>query len=175
MKNLSITFKFLVNFLIFSIVIVILEKIASVSKLILNAFNLIQSSVEIETSNTSWLLIITNLFLLSYVLWLLIKFRRVIYSLETNSIFSEKNSGIFKTVGRGLIFYSIGIFIIRVIENTLGEVVVVGESVAYNFGRNIGATLSDRIPLLVIAFFLLIVAQLINEGYHLTNENDLTI
>jgi hypothetical protein len=175
MKNLSIAFKFLINFLIFIVVIAVLGKAGLSSKLLLNAFNLLESSPKIESSTTSLILILSNLLLLSYVLWLLIKFRRVIYRLKTNSIFSEKNSRIFKTVGMGLIFYSIGIFIIRVIENTLGEVIVLEESVAYNFGRNIGATLSDRIPLLVIAFFLLIVAQLINEGYQLKNENDLTI
>tara|TARA_R110000737_G_scaffold44675_1_gene64913 strand:- start:45 stop:569 length:525 start_codon:yes stop_codon:yes gene_type:complete len=174
MKNLFIPFKFFVNLLILSLVAAILDKGGSLSKLLLNTFNLLESSTKIESSTISLTLILSNLLLLSYVLWLIIKFRKVIYSLKTDSIFSEKNSRIFKTVGRGLIFYSIGIFIIRVIENTLGDVVV-GESVAYNFGRNIGATLSDRIPLLVIAFFLLIVAQLINEGYQLKNENDLTI
>ncbi|MEP2278223.1 DUF2975 domain-containing protein [Maribacter sp.] len=146
----------------------ILDKGASLLKYLI-------SSSDIISSNSNQILVIFNLILLSYVLWLLIKFRKTIYTLHTDSVFSAKNGFSFTAIGRGLLFYSAGIFIIRVFENILNKPAVKGESVAYNFGRDFGAALSDRIPLLVIAFFLLIVAQLIKEGYDLKQENDLTI
>jgi hypothetical protein len=161
MKNYTKAFKFFVNFLIFSVIISILDKGGSLFKF--------------SESTSNLILIICNLILLIYVLGLLIKFRRTIYTLHTDSIFSESNGIIFKTVGRGILFYSIGIFIIRVIENILITSGIAKESAAYNLGRDFGAALSDRIPLLVIAFFLLIVAQLIKDGYDLKQENDLTI
>jgi hypothetical protein len=168
MKNYTKAFKFFVNLLIFTVIISILDKGGSLLKYL-------NSSSNIISSNSNLILVIFNLILLSYALWLLIKFRKTIYTLHTGSVFSTKNGFSFTSIGRGLLFYSAGIFFIRVFENILNKPAVKGESIAYNLGRDFGAALSDRIPLLVIAFFLLIVAQLIKEGYHLKQENDLTI
>ncbi|MGB5554820.1 MAG: DUF2975 domain-containing protein [Flavobacteriaceae bacterium] len=175
MKKLYTTFKYFVNFLVFSIVINLLTKVASLSQLVIQRFNLSHSSTDLDSSSINWLLTITTIILLSYMLWLLLKFRKAIYDAKENSIFTKKNSIIFKLVGKGLILYSVFIFILRIVENSLSKVAVLGESTAYNFGRKVGAALGDRIPLLIIAFFLLIVAQLIKEGYQLKDENDLTI
>ncbi len=174
MKNLSSSFKILVNFLIFAVCGTLLVKVVTLSKLIHLKFYSLESS---DTVNTYWSLFLTMLTvaLLSYMFWLLLKFRKTIYSIKAESFFSKQNSTIFKTVGKGLIYYSIGIFIIRVFENSFEKVSVIGQSVAYNMGKNVGAAIADRIPLLLIAFFILIIAKLIEDGYQLKKENDLTI
>ncbi len=174
MKNLSSSFKLLVNFLIFSVCGTLLIKVVSLTKL-LHSKSFATESSSMATNNWSLLLTILSMLLLSYMFWLLLKFRKTIYSVKTESFFSKQNREIFQIVGKGLIYYSIGIFLIRVLENSFEKVSVLGESTAYNLGRNVGAAIADRIPLLLIAFFILIIAKLIEDGYRLKKENDLTI
>lgn len=174
MKNLSSSFKLLVNFLILSVCGTLLLKAVFLIKL-LTPKSTIMESADIVSNNWSLILTTLTILLLSYIFWLLLKFRKTIYSVKTESFFSKENSTIFQTVGKGLIYYSIGIFVIRVLEYSFEKVSVAGESVAYTLGKNIGSALGDRIPLLIIAFFILIIAKLIKDGYQLKKENDLTI
>ena len=99
----------------------------------------------------------------------------VIPEFKTDTIFTEKNSAIFRKVANGLIAYSVLIFFIRLIEKSFEITLEYGISASYTLGKNFGTALSGRISLLVIAIFLLIIAQLFKEGYRLKQENDLTI
>ena len=116
MKNVPFVFKVLVNLLIFSAVINILMELGSLSKDILNHLNLLNSSYQITTTYIDSILTISTLLLLFYMLTLLIKFRRSIADTTVNSIFTKKNCIIFKIVGNGLIYYSIGIFIVNILK-----------------------------------------------------------
>ena len=111
--------------------------------------------------------------------WLRLKLRKTVYDSESKSLFSKENKSIFKQVGNGFIYYSIAIFIVRIVEKLSGQMENTNDSSAYNLGytlgHSIGELISGRIPLLVIGIFILILADLIQDGYDLKQENDLTI
>lgn len=112
--------------------------------------------------------------LLVYLFWLIMKFRKMLYVSNKTSFFSEKNAIISQNLGTGLIYYCILKFFLEVISNSIDEfsgLRVFGE----NLGERLLTALFERIPLLLIALFILIIAQLIKEGYTLKQENDLTI
>lgn len=175
MKNLLTALKWLINFLIFSVLISIIINLGGLSKYVLTKFDLLQYSGD----ENSWILMVLiplpTVLLQGYIIWLLLKFRKVIPEFKTDTIFTEKNSAIFRKVGNGLIAYSVLIFFIRLIEKSFEITLEYGISASYTLGKNFGTALSGRISLLVIAIFLLIIAQLIKEGYRLKQENDLTI
>jgi len=175
MKNLLTALKWLINFLIFSVLISIIINLGELSKYVLTKFDLLQYSGD----ENSWILMVLiplpTVLLQGYIIWLLLKFRKVIPEFKTDTIFTEKNSAIFRKVGNGLIAYSVLIFFIRLIEKSFEITLEYGVSASYTLGKNFGTALSGRISLLVIAIFLLIIAQLIKEGYRLKQENDLTI
>ncbi|MBU2900882.1 DUF2975 domain-containing protein [Maribacter dokdonensis] len=175
MKNLLTALKWLINFLIFSVLISIILNIGELSKYILTKFNLIHYSGEENSLLLMFLIPLLTVLLQGYIFWLLLKFRKVIPEFKTDTIFSEKNSAIFRKVGNGLIAYSVLIFFIRLIEKSFEITVEYGVSASYTLGKNFGTVLSGRISLLIIAIFLLIIARLIKEGYQLKQENDLTI
>lgn len=175
MKSLLTALKWLINFLIFSVLISIIINLGELSKYVLTKYDLLQYSGE----ENSWILMLLiplpTVLLQGYIFWLLLKFRKVIPEFKTDTIFTEKNSAIFRKVGNGLIAYSVLIFFIRLIEKSYEITLEYGVSASYTLGKNFGTALSGRISLLVIAIFLLIIAQLIKEGYRLKQENDLTI
>ncbi|MDF4203535.1 DUF2975 domain-containing protein [Maribacter sp. SA7] len=175
MKSLLTALKWLINFLIFSVLISIILNLGDLSKYVLTKFDLLQYSGE----ENSWILMLLipllTVLLQGYIFWLLFKLRKVIPGFKTDTIFTEKNSAIFRKVGNGLITYSVLIFFIRLIEKSFEITLEYGVSASYTLGKNFGTALSGRISLLVIAIFLLIIAQLIKEGYRLKQENDLTI
>jgi hypothetical protein len=78
---------------------------------------------------------------------------------------------IFEALGNGLLYYSIEIFSIILIKSGLEKVAFLKELKAYN----LNVTFSELFPLIVIAIFILIISQLIKDGYELRKENDLTI
>jgi len=88
--------------------------------------------------------------------------------LKTDMIFTEKNSVIFQKVGNKLVIYSVLIFIISLIEKFFEIIFEYDVSASYILIKNFGTVLSGRI-------FFLIIERLIKEGYHLKQENDLTI
>lgn len=174
MKRLSFYLNVLVNFLLVSLGATLILKISEISKMILAKLGLIHSKIPTsenpipENAVVLILLAFISTLLLFYMLWLILKFRKTIYNFKTDSIFSEKNSSVFNTVGKGLIYYSAIKFIIKLVEKSFDELVV-GESLTRNWGRNMGTSIVESIPLLVIALFLLIIAQLIKDGYQLKN------
>jgi len=135
--------------------------------------------LQYSDEENSWILMLLipllTVILQGYIFWLLLKFRKVIPEFITDTIFTEKNSTIFRKVGNGLIIYSVLIFFIRLIEKCFEITLEYSVSASYTLSKNFGTVLSGRISLLVIAIFLLIIAKLIKEGYQLKNENDLTI
>jgi len=78
---------------------------------------------------------------------------------------------IFEALRNGLLYYSIGIFSIILIKSGLEKVAFLKELKAYN----LNVTFSELFTLIVIAIFILIISQLIKDGYELRKENDLTI
>lgn len=78
---------------------------------------------------------------------------------------------IFEALGNGLLYYSIEIFSIILIKSGLEKVAFLKELKAYN----LNVTFSELFTLIVIAIFILIISQLIKDGYELRKENDLTI
>ncbi|WP_286814831.1 MULTISPECIES: hypothetical protein [unclassified Maribacter] len=155
MKNLLTALKWLINFLIFSVLISIIINLGELSKYVLTKFDLLQYSGD----ENSWILMVLiplpTVLLQGYIIWLLLKFRKVIPEFKTDTIFTEKNSAIFRKVGNGLIAYSVLIFFIRLIEKSFEITLEYGVSASYTLGKNFGTALSGRISLLVIAIFLL--------------------
>jgi len=78
---------------------------------------------------------------------------------------------IFEALGNGLLYYSIGIFSIILIKSGLEKVAFLKELKAYN----LNVIISELFTLIVIVIFILIISQLIKDGYELRKENDLTI
>ena len=103
MRNLLTALKWLINFLIFSVLISIIINLGELSKYVFTKFDLLQYSGE----ENSWILMLLipllTILLQGYIFWLLLKFRKVIPEFKTDTIFTEKNSAIFRKVGNGLI------------------------------------------------------------------------
>ena len=75
MKNLLTALKWLINFLIFSVIISIIINLGELSKYVLIKFDLLQYSDE----ENSWILMLLipllTVLLQGYIFWLLLKFR----------------------------------------------------------------------------------------------------
>ena len=63
------------------------------------------------------------------------------YDSESKSLFSKENKSVFKKVGHGFIYYSIAIFIIRVMELYYEKMGIIDNPSAYDFGRSLGYSL----------------------------------
>lgn len=129
-------------------------------------------------SSTSYSLILVSfafICLLIYMLWHLRKFKKVVKKSKNTSLFNNSNHKAFHSVGMAFIYYTAARFIIRIVEFMLSNVDDSQQSIAYQFGRNIGEGVSNHFPLLIVALFLLIIAELIKDGYQLKKENELTI
>jgi len=180
----SITYlKYIINFLLIALALDIVSKGMKFPLIVLEKFDLIHKNPSADFSNSDFILLTCNLILLIYMGWLLFKLRKTVYDSESKSLFSKENKSVFKKVGHGFIYYSIAIFIIRVMELYSEKMGIFDNPSAYDFGRslgyslgfNLGELIGDRIPLLVIGIFILILADLIQNGYDLKQENDLTI
>ena len=124
-----------------------------------------------QWSNLSIILyIVIGSILLLFLAYLALIFRRVIKSFSRNSYFSGKNVTQLFNVGKGLIIYGLGVFILTLILNFFSI-----EFSPYNFGRVIGMSLAKSIPVFIFSSFALLIASIIKKGNVLKNENDLTI
>ncbi len=179
MKKSTTYLKYIVNFLLIAITLEIVLKGLKLPPIILSKFDLIHQNPSTDFSNLDIILLTINLILLMYMGWLLLKLRKTVYNSKTSSLFSKQNKLIFQNVGMGIIYYSIAIFIIRVLKLYSENIGITDTPSAYNFGYSLGYNLGElfggRIPLLVIGIFILILADLIQDGYDLKQENDLTI
>lgn len=176
----SITYlKYIVNFLLIALALDIISKGLKFPLIILSTFDLIHENPTTDFSSTDTVLLTINFILLIYMGWLLLKLRKTVYGSESKSLFSKENKSIFKKVGVGIIYYSIAIFIIRALELYSDKIGINDNPSAFSFGYNLGYHLGEligsRIPLLVIGIFILILADLIQDGYEIKQENDLTI
>ncbi|HKL90894.1 MAG TPA: DUF2975 domain-containing protein [Allomuricauda sp.] len=175
MKKSTTYLKYIVNFLLIALALDILSKGLKFPMIVLAKFDLIHEYPSTGFSSLDIILLTSNLILLVYMGWLLLTLRKTVYDSESTSLFSKENKFIFKRVGNGFIYYSIAIFLVRLVENYSGQTGGINDSSSYLFGYNIGQLIRDRIPLLVIGIFILILADLIRDGYDLKQENDLTI
>lgn len=179
MKKSTTYLKYIVNFLLIALALDILSKGLKFPLIILAKFNLIHQYYPTDFSSLDIILLTIHLILLMYIGWLLLKLRKTVYDSESKSLFSKENKLIFKKVGTGFIYYSIAIFIIRALELYSDNIEITDNPSAYDFGYNLGYHLGkligDSIPGMVIGIFILILADLIQDGYHLKEENDLTI
>ena len=180
----SITYlKYIVNFLLIALALDILSTGLKFPLIILAKFNLIHEYTPSDFNILDIILLTINLILLMYMGWLLLKLRKTVHNPESKSLFSKENKSIFKKVGKGFIYYSIAIFIIRVLELYSENTDITNNPSAHDFvyssnyslGYHMGEAIGGRIPGLVIGIFILILADLIQDGYHLKEENDLTI
>ncbi|NND79813.1 MAG: DUF2975 domain-containing protein [Maribacter sp.] len=130
----------------------------------------------ISSSSFSMILVsMAFICLLIYMLWHLRNFKKVVKKSKNTSLFNNSNYKAFHSVGMAFIYYTVARFTIRIVEFMLSNVDEGQQSIAYQFGRNIGEGVSNQFPLLIVALFLLIIAELIKDGYQLKKENDLTI
>ncbi|MBW8242307.1 DUF2975 domain-containing protein [Muricauda oceani] len=179
MKKSTTYLKYIVNFLLIAITLEIILKGCKFPLIILAKLDLIHQYVPTNFSSLDIILLTINFMLLIYMGWLLLKLRKTVYNSKASSLFSKQNKLIFQSVGMGIIYYSIAIFIVRILELYAENVGINDNPSAYNLGYSLGYHLGEliggRIPLLVIGIFILILADLIQDGYHLKQENDLTI
>lgn len=124
------------------------------------------------------ILTISNLILLIYILTRLWKFERVLNTFSSKTLFSKENGASFKSIGVAFVWYTILKFLIEFFEKVSGLDLQSKSNPydnGYDVGFIIGELIVERIPLLIFAMFLLIISKLMNEGYKLKHENDLTI
>jgi hypothetical protein len=175
MKKIISYLKFLVNIFFALIIGSFIFRIIEIIKWILFEISFMtESSILVRNTLFENIIYLLGIVLLGYLLYLTNRFRNMLYNSHISSFFSEKNTKISQGLGKGLIYYSVLKFILEVISKSID-----GVSRNIPFAEKLGETmvnaLFERIPLLFIALFILIIAQFIKEGYVLKNENDLTI
>lgn len=176
----SVTYlKYIVNFLLIAITLELILKGSKFPLIILAKLGLMHRYAPTDFSNLDIILMTINFIMLIYMACLLLKLRKTVYDSDSKSLFSKQNKSIFKKVGVGIIYYSIAIFIIRALELYFDEIRINDNpsaySLGYSLGYHLGELIGGRIPLLVIGIFILILADLIQDGYEIKQENDLTI
>ena len=125
----------------------------------------------LEWSNQSIILyLISGSILILFLTYLAFIFRKVIKSFSKNSYFSNKNVEQLSKVGKGLIIYGFGLFILNLILNFYST-----EFTSYNFGVAFGKSLAKSLPIFIFSSFVLLIASIIKKGNILQNENELTI
>ncbi len=122
------------------------------------------------------------LVLMSYLIYLIIEFRKVIFNFSKENVFTKENCEKLRKVGRGLVIYGI---IILSFSITLG-LIIEGEPkinadstfpgrMGYFTGYTIGTTISKGLPIFVVALFVQFISFIVVKGNVLQEENNLTI
>ena len=115
-----------------------------------------------------------KLFLLLYILLKFIDFKSIIPNLKNKILFTTKNNRVFKQLGKALVIFSIVLFILKVVERIFKSPIEHKLDAVYIINIIIESFVK-RMPLVIMGLFLLIIAKLINEGFELKEENELTI
>lgn len=131
------------------------------------AHNTINSYFDISIS-------VSNAILLSYILYKLIKFEKVLNEISKKPLFNKENGAAFFSIGMAFIYYSILKFILQLIQ-VFSNSRNTEEFSLNDSGQKFGEAIGSSFPLLTLALFLLIIANLMKDGYELKKENELTI
>lgn len=120
--------------------------------------------------------------LLCYLIYILVGVYSMAKSDSEKGIFSIKNINGFKRFGKACIFYTILKLGLDYFENwsdpNLFSKIENGSTaytLGYNIGYTLGETLSSQMPMLLLALFFFMLAELAKDGYQIKKENDLTI
>ncbi len=175
--KMKTTLKLLKVFIIILIISLILRAFAKLYAIIHYALDSsTRITIEGEVFPGTWsnlsimiYLIIGSLFIF-FLAYLAFIFRKVIISFSENSYFSSENAMQLTKVGKGLIIYGFGLFILSFILN-----VYLIDFTPYNSGRVFGMGVAKAIPIFIFSSFVLLIASIIKKGNILQNENELTI
>lgn len=114
-----------------------------------------------------------------FSMYLVFIFRKVISSFSNDSFFSISNKNLLLTIGKRLIFYGFFMLLLKIflefntIENgNSGRILF---SAGYKLGYSFANSLVDTIPIFLLSFFVLLIAEILDKGNTLKQENDLTI
>ncbi|WP_272150643.1 DUF2975 domain-containing protein [Tenacibaculum aiptasiae] len=124
--------------------------------------------------------------LMGYLMYLLLVFRKVIFNFSKEHVFTKENCNRLRTVGKGLIIYGTVIlcftFILGFILSTDPDLSSIsdpavgqGYKVGYKIGRALGISISNVLPIFVVALFVQFISFLVVKGNVLQEENNLTI
>lgn len=145
----------------------------SVLKLIHSVFNLIGSELNGNTFR-----FILRIPLSLFLIYILIGILRLFKKIRLSSLFSENHKKSFKKFGYGILLFSILTFIVDVVIFYLTTDFAnnrIPSQLGYSIGSIMGKSIASGIPMVFISIIFFAIAELIEEGYRLKKENDLTI
>ncbi len=138
--------------------------------------------LETELTKSEYLILSTVIVLallwLSYYVYIFIK---ISLEIQANAIFTKTNSIKLATTAKGVLVFVVALVAIELILNitALYESIISVKSMNYSIGYVTGSILAiilfKRLPFFVITIFILVIARLIEKGFVLKQENDLTI
>ena len=171
------TLKFLKVFIIILIISLVMRAFAKLFAIIHYALDTsTRIAIEGEVFPDSWtnftimVYLIIGSLLIFFLAYLAFVFRKVIIAFSKNSFFSSENATQLTKVGKGLIFYGFGLFVLSFILNFY-----LIDFTPYNSGRALGRAVAQAIPIFVFSSFVLLIASIIKKGNVLQSENELTI
>lgn len=120
-----------------------------------------------------------------FCVYQLFAFRKILTNFSEDYMFSTTNAQALKLVGKGFIIIALGLIAIELIMFIMNFVIQSTTSerdFPYNIGYNLGFVIArivrlllEQLPFIIVAVFLMIMSQLIQKGYWIKRENDLTI
>ena len=113
-----------------------------------------------------------------FLIYILIGILRLFKKIRLSSLFSSNHKKAFKKFGYGILLFSILTFTVDVVHfyfTTNFENNRIPYSLGYSIGYSIGKSIASGIPMVLISIVFIAIAELIEEGYLLKKENDLTI
>ena len=127
-------------------------------------------------------LVISSLFLLGFLIFLTLEFKKVISNFSKVKVFTKSNSLRLEKIGKHLVIYGIIILLFDLILGFAIKQSINGTSsfdpafnLGYAFGYTFGVIIAKRLPLFLVAFFIQFISVIVVKGNKLQQENDLTI
>ena len=161
MKRLITTLYAILCFYIFLGIIGIIGFIKELYILFHNS--ILESNLDITEVIFSFL----KLWVVAYLMYHFYRFSRVVNKLEEKSFFNKVNGISFKKTGRAIILF----VILNLTLSTIHTAIIKSNESFTKLPEEFVA----NIVLLMMALFLLIISHLIQNGYQLKKENELTI
>lgn len=171
MKKFYSQFKLLIYFLIF---VFALKGIFLVKEVTL--------SIGEFDSRILFFLPIFKVVLWCYLIFILTGIYKIVITDNQLGVFSSKKIQHLKKISKALIFYVILTFVLDLIENWSDPALFIDQgdkdfpyTLGYVIGFTVGKTISSQMPMLLLALFFSMLAEVANNGYQFKKENDLTI
>lgn len=171
MEKFYFQFKLLIYFVIF---VFALKCIFLVKEVI--------SSIGDFDSRILFFLPIFKVVLWCYIIYILLGIYKVVITDNQLGVFSNKKIQHLKKISAALIFYTILTFILDLIENWSDPALFIDQgdnsfsyTLGYVFGFTVGNSIISQMPMLLLALFFAMLAEVANNGYKFKQENDLTI